>query len=389
MDRPPLDRLGRTGPLVAVVAVLPAVLDQASVDGSRGAWLLVTTWAAATLVMTSMLVARPLVAACGSFAALGGAEIWASAAEIEVSFADLLPVTACLFAVGALASIRATVIAATVVVAGTAAGTVANRMTADLPWQGGVEILAGVLLMQLALVAGLAVRSHRAGVAATEEALVLERRARELAEAGAAARERTRLAREMHDIVAHSVTLLVVNAETIRARRDELPAWVGGQADAMADAGRRATEEMHALLAVLRDGVPMASADHADLSSLVDDARRAGADVELSVAGTPVDLPHDRRLAVYRVVQEGLSNARRYAPGGRVTVRIGWRESVVDVEVAAEGDSTQPGSGPGTGSGLAGLAGRVAELGGSLTSGFVEGRHVLLARLPHDPGGGS
>ena len=257
--------------------MLPALLDQPSVDGPGTAWALLSVWAVGSLGFGGFMVVRPVVATAGCFLTLAAVELTASALDVELSFLDLAPTAACLFMAGALASGRVVAVVGGTVLIGTCLGTVVNRLTADAEAQGGLDVLAGLLTLALALVAGLALRAQRETAAATLQTLDGERRLRVIAESEAAARERARIAREMHDVVAHSVTLLVLNAETMRARRGELPDWAGAQADGMADAGRRAGREIRALLELLRtDDPPGPAPGLDDLPMLVEEAGAGG-----------------------------------------------------------------------------------------------------------------
>uniref|UniRef100_UPI002618CBD6 sensor histidine kinase n=1 Tax=Actinomadura geliboluensis TaxID=882440 RepID=UPI002618CBD6 len=212
----------------------------------------------------------------------------------------------------------------------------------------------------------------------------------------AAAAERVRIARDMHDVVAHSLTLLVVHAETVRARSGELPPWARERVDAMAAAGRQATSEMRELLQVLHDGgttaapgitaapgttaAPRAPAPTlAGLPALVDAARTAGNPTSLTVTGDMEELPRTVQLTGYRVVQEGLANARRHAPGAEVTVRVDACGHDVSIEIdsgAPDGDVTRA---PGAGIGLHGLEERLAALGGTLDAGATPGGGFRVA----------
>lgn len=364
------------GPAVALAAVVPALLDQPSLDESGTAWRLMALWAVASLACGVLMVARPAVATIGCFAALAAVELTASAADVELSFLDLAPTAACLFMAGALAGRRTVALLAGVVVVGTAAGTVVNRLTADASAQGGLDVLAGLLTLALALVGGLALRAQR-------ERLDVERRLRALGEREAAASERARIAREMHDVVAHSVTLLVVNAETLRARRSELPPWAADQADAMAEAGRRASGEMRTLLRLLRTDEPEPGAAPGldELPLLVREAARAGTAATLSEEGERVPVPTTTALTAYRVVQECLSNARRHAPGAAVAVRLVWGGDDLAIEVTTAATDARP-STDGAGAGIAGMRERVAESGGLIRTARTEAGHRVDVTLP-------
>ncbi|PWN02079.1 hypothetical protein DJ010_16290 [Nocardioides silvaticus] len=385
------------GPALALASVLPALLDQGSVDADRRAWVLISIWAAVSLVTAAAMILRPVVATIATFAAVGAVELTASATEVELSFLDLAPVVVCLFTTGALASRRAVLWTAGVIGAVTVAGVIVNRLTADPQWQGGTDVLAGVLSMAMALLAGSTLKAQRDQAEVSSQLYDLERQRRLLAEREASARERARIAREMHDLVAHSVTLLVVNAETMRARSAELPGWAATQADAMAAAGRRASEEMREMLSVLRaedDPLPTSPVRQLDdVDTLVEEARAAGMRVAYDQRGPKAQLGLPASLCAYRAVQEGLSNARRHRPGSPVSVEVGWQDDVVEIEIrtgAAGGpdvvpavtpDRTSAGPRP-EGLGLVGLRERVAETGGTVEVAETAGAHVLRVCLP-------
>ncbi len=392
-----LARLGRSGPAIAAASVAPALLDQGSVDGARAAWVLVLVWAVLALATASMMIVRPVAATISTLVVLGAVELTASAVQVELSFLDLLPVAACLFMTGALGTRRNAVWAATGVAVVVASGTVVNRLTATAEWRGGTDVLAGLLVMALALVAGSAVRAQREAAEMSQQRYDLERRQRLLAEREASARERARIAREMHDLVAHSVTLLVVNAETLRARRAEIPAWAAAQADAMAEAGRRATEEMREMLTVLRSDddpeltQPVRQLE--DVPTLLDEARRAGTSVGFAEQGSAAPISLAASLCAYRVVQEGLSNARRHRPGAEVSVSVCWRPGSLELTVVTgpspdqsdENDEKDEKDRPSAGLGLAGLRERVVEAGGTATVGTDGHSHRLKVVLPTRP----
>ena len=367
--------------------MLPALLDQSSVDGPGTAWVLLSVWAVGSLGFGLFMVVRPVVATAGCFLTLATVELTASALDVELSFLDLAPTAACLFMAGALASGRVVAVVGSTVLIGTLVGTVLNRLTADAGAQGGLDVLAGLLTLALVLVAGLVLRAQRETAAVTRQTLDVERRLRVLAESEAAARERAWIAREMHDVVAHSVTLLVLNAETLQARRAELPDWASAQADAMADAGRRAGGEMRAMLELLRtDDPPGPVPGLGDLPMLVEEAGRAGTSVSSTVDGSEVPVPATTALTAYRVAQECLSNARRHAPESPVSIRLIWRPDDLTVEVTTYGGGN--GSSEGAGAGLAWMRERVAECGGLFRADPSDDTHRVVVTLPTGALGG-
>ena len=238
--------------------------------------------------------------------------------------------------------------------------------------------LAAVSVVPLLLItlapwtAGRVLRSRRRLVATLAErnrALEAERAA--LAEL-AVRRERARIARELHDIVAHHLAVMVIQAG---AGRLDAP---GGAARfaGIGETGREALGELEHLVELLQADRPR------DLDALVAQARAAG--VRIAYAPAPDDLPPDVREVAYRVLQEGLTNAMKHAAGSDVRVRLGVNGSAAEVEVRDSGAATpSPLAASGAGLGLAGMRERVAALGGTLDAGpQPDGGWRLLARLP-------
>ena len=209
--------------------------------------------------------------------------------------------------------------------------------------------------------------------------------------------ERARIAREMHDVVAHHMSLIAVRAETAPYRLSGLPEPVRAEFGSLSDAAREALAEMRRLLGVLRNDQPVGRAPQpqlSDLPMLIDTARRAGLPVELSVAAALDQVPAGVGVCAYRIVQESLSNASQHAPGAAVTVLVDHGASGVLLRVAngpgraagsggVNAPGTPSGNGPGPGQGLAGMRERVALLGGSLSAGPAPGGgFVVSAVLP-------
>ena len=206
--------------------------------------------------------------------------------------------------------------------------------------------------------------------------LAAVRRARALIERAESARvavleERARIARETHDIVAHSLAVIVRQAEggAFVAERD--PARAVQTLQTIAEAGRVALTDMRGVLGVLREQEPGPSSRPtlADLAPLVAGVREAGVHAELTESGVPFTLGATTELAVYRLVQEGLTNAVKHAgPRARVAVVLSWQPEALIVAVVDDGGEVPvPMPVPGTGAGLQGMRERVAAVGGTFS----------------------
>jgi signal transduction histidine kinase len=207
--------------------------------------------------------------------------------------------------------------------------------------------------------------------------------------------ERARIARELHDVIAHHMSLIAVRAETAPYRLTGLPEAARAEFGALSEVAREALTEMRRLLGVLRHDQPAARAPQpqlADLPALIDAARQAGVPVELSAPPAPGRVPAGVGVCAYRIVQESLSNASQHAPGAAVTVSVGQEADAVLLRVAngpagPAGNEHRPGESSGDehgpGHGLTGMRERVALLGGSLSAGPApDGGFVVSAVLP-------
>jgi signal transduction histidine kinase len=200
--------------------------------------------------------------------------------------------------------------------------------------------------------------------------------------------ERTRIARELHDVVAHHMSLIAVRAETAPYRLAGLSEPARAEFSSLSEVAREALTEMRRLLGVLRHDQPAALAPQpqlADLPVLIDAARRAGVSVELSLPSAPGQVPAGVGVCAYRIVQESLSNASQHAPGAAVTVSVDHDSGAVLLRVAnGPGGPAGPSENEqGPGRGLTGMRERVALLGGSLSAGpSPDGGFVVSAVLP-------
>jgi signal transduction histidine kinase len=210
-------------------------------------------------------------------------------------------------------------------------------------------------------------------------------RERELRAREAVADERARIARELHDVVAHDVSVMVVQAQgAARVLEGEQP-QVRQALAAIEATGREAVDEMRRLLGVLRrsdDELAVAPQPSlGQLEALVAGVRDAGLPVELEVVGEPRTLPPGVDLSAYRIVQEALTNALKHAGPARARVVVRYEADAVALEVSDDGPGVA--EAVGTGHGLVGMRERVALYGGDLEAGESrEGGWALRARLP-------
>jgi signal transduction histidine kinase len=255
---------------------------------------------------------------------------------------------------------------------------------------GGDNRLTLLVVVALLLIGGDLVRRRREAqrrLVEQEELTELEQARRAVLE------ERTRIARELHDVVAHHMSLIAVRAETAPYRFAAVPDDLAREFVGIAENSREALAEMRRLLGVLRsDGPPEREPQPglAELPGLVTAAREAGVEVSLSMSGAGGSVPAPVGLTAYRVVQEALSNARRHAPGGAVRIDVSVADAlavdVVNNAGTAGGLGIAPGAAPDPAHpphGLAGMRDRAESLGGTLRAEpTAEGGFALRAELP-------
>jgi signal transduction histidine kinase len=226
-------------------------------------------------------------------------------------------------------------------------------------------------------------RLRAQGALATQTERIEAERARR-----AVLEERARIAREMHDVVAHHMSLIAVRAETAPYRLSDLPESARAEFASLSEVAREALTDMRRLLGVLRDDQPARLAPQpqlADLPALVESAQQAGVSVKLSAPPELDQVPPGIGLCAYRIVQESLSNASQHAPGAAVTVSVTHDSGAVLLRVAngPGGPAGPPQNDRRPGHGLTGMRERVALLGGSLSAGPApEGGFVVSAVLP-------
>jgi signal transduction histidine kinase len=200
--------------------------------------------------------------------------------------------------------------------------------------------------------------------------------------------QRARFARELHDVVAHHMSLMAIRAESAPHRLGALPEPVRAEFGALSGSARQALADMRRLLSVLRSDQPSALAPQpglADLPGLIGAARQAGMTVELSAPPTLDQLSPSAGLCAYRIIQEALSNAGRHAVGAPVTIAVGRNADTVTLQVTngPGGPAGQRANGHRPGHGLTGMRERAELLGGSLWAGRApDGGFAVTAVLP-------
>jgi signal transduction histidine kinase len=254
-----------------------------------------------------------------------------------------------------------------------------NTDLSDVAFNGLALITAWIL--------GDSARAHRLYAAELERRAARLEQERAVQARRAVAEERARIARELHDVVAHHVSMMVVQAEAGPVVVASDPARAAGAFDSIAGTGRQALVEMRRLLGVLRsDGEAAPSLAPqpglAQVPTLVEQVRRAGLPVELVVEGEPGPLPPGVDLSAYRIVQEALTNTVKHAGSARARVLVRYGEHDLELEVLDDGAASRGAAAPG-GQGLVGMHERAHLFGGELRAGpRPEGGYAVAARLP-------
>jgi signal transduction histidine kinase len=255
----------------------------------------------------------------------------------------------------------------------------------NIPGHATPELLIIPVNFGISWAAGFALRERAEKAEAAEIRATQAEREREAAARVAVAEERARIARELHDIVAHAVSVMVLQ---VGAVRHKLPDVLAEDRDALRgveQAGRTALAEMRRLLgAMRREGdeaelVPQPGLEA--LNSLLEEIGRAGLPVQLHVDGEPFPLPRGIDLSAYRIVQEGLTNALKHARATNADVTVRYRSDELQLEVRDNGEGVS--TSDGLGHGLVGVRERVKIYGGEMSAGTLNGGgFVLSTRLP-------
>jgi signal transduction histidine kinase len=315
------------------------------------------------------------------------AAYWILAAALSFVDGLLIPSMESLFPVGLTSAVllgnlrdsRQAGIGLAIVVAGI------TTVVYNIPGHATAELILLPVDFGIAWAAGFALRMRGEQAEAAETRANQAEREREAVARIAVAEERARIARELHDVVAHAVSVMVLQ---VGAVRHKLPDALAEDRDALRGverAGRTALAEMRRLLgAMRRDGdeaelLPQPGLD--GLDSLLDEIGRAGLPVELHVDGEPFRLPRGVDLSAYRIVQEGLTNALKHARASNADVTLRYAPDELQIEVRDDGDGRAKSDGPGYG--LVGVRERVKIYGGEMTAGAATGGGFILStRLP-------
>jgi signal transduction histidine kinase len=315
------------------------------------------------------------------------ASVWVLAAALSFVDGRLVPFAASAFLAGMAAAFLLgnlpDAVQARIGLAITASG--AAIIVYNNPDRSPGEFVFTPVLFAIAWLAGFALRERAAQAEAAEVRATQAEREREAAARIAVAEERARIARELHDIVAHAVSMMVLQ---VGAVRHKLPETLEEDSDALRgveQAGRAALAEMRHLLGAMRgDGedlelAPQPGLDRLDV--LVEEVSRAGLPVRLHLDGDRFPLPRAIDLSAYRIVQEGLTNALKHARAGHADVTVRYAPDELHIEVRDDGAGGSNDNG--LGHGLVGIRERVKIYGGEMSSGTAtEGGFILRARLP-------
>ncbi|OPX09688.1 histidine kinase [Gordonia sp. i37] len=361
--------------IVPVAVVLACAASQLIQRSGPSAERPVAALVVSALLALPLLVRRRLPLTVFAVLALIAFVQWALDLRLVADIALLIAV----YTVAAAYPARTAWAAAVVVEVG--------AVLAVLRWQAsGYRIESLVLLtgpLIAAVCAGIAVRNRRNAILAAADGAQRRERERHQTELLTAARHRQQIAREMHDVVAHGLSVMVTLTEGALATGDRDPAATRDAMKRVADIGRQALDDMRDLVRVLRaDELPRRPQPGVDdVETLLDECRRTGVDIEFVVEGTATDVSAPEGLTVYRIVQEALTNVRKHADATTVRVNLVYRGDAIDVEIVDDGRSSGRSAEPGFG--LTGVAERAAVHGGRTESGpLVGGGWRVWACIP-------
>ena len=372
----------------------PRTLDPARVDAATGLAIAVgmelEIWLgpapgrpgalAAPVVGAAIAVRRrrPLTALALALAATLAADAFSGSAT-PGSLTGIVAAILLTYAAGAQASARRATAGLVMALAGLG---LATLLTGGGSANG---FFAVVVLGLLPWATGWALRRRDEGERAQRAAAERLDGERELRARMAAQAERARIARELHDVIAHSVSVMVIQAAGARAVMDREPRRAEASLQLVERAGRDALAEMQRLLGVLNPGAPQRSLAPpprlADLDELLRRTRLAGLAADLEVEGEATPIPPALDLCAYRIVQEALTNAIKHAGASQAVVRLRWRPDRLELEVRDDGRG--PAAVTAGGHGIAGMRERAALHGGVVRAGAADsGGFAVQASLP-------
>ncbi|MES4902666.1 MULTISPECIES: sensor histidine kinase [unclassified Streptomyces] len=267
-------------------------------------------------------------------------------------------------------------------------------------WGAAIATVFMTIPFVLAWVLGDSIRTRRAYYAQLEERAARLEKEREAQAKVAVAAERARIARELHDVVAHNVSVMVVQADGAAYVMDAAPDQARQALETISGTGRQALAEMRRLLGVLRSGAPSDDSDYVpqpdveQIDDLVEQVRGAGLPVDFKIVGSPRPLPSGVELTAYRIVQEALTNTRKHGgPDVGASVRLTYFDDGLGLLVEDDGrgarqEMYEDGGADGQGHGLIGMRERVGMVGGTLDAGPRPGGGFRIsALLPLKPAG--
>jgi signal transduction histidine kinase len=345
----------------AHVAVIPAALHNTSIR-----WLAIVCAIAVAMPALALRHRQPLVALLAVVAAVVAA---------PGALLLLGPALVTLYTIAVTLGGRDTAIAAV--------GVVAAFVLQRVAW-GPIGDVGPTVLIGTVASAGLGLYA-RVSRESARERTAFEQRQGALEAERTVAEQRVRIARDLHDVVAHTLSLIIVQSEVMRTKLPDEENRVS--AGAIAELGRDAMAELHRTLELLRGGDELAERAPwpvlSDLQQLSDQSRGGGLDVELGIRGTVRPLPASFELCAYRIVQEALTNVRRHAGAAHATISLHFGTTALEVSIEDDGAvaRTAPTS---TGHGLRGMRERAATLGGAVSAGPREqGGYRVSAILPY------
>jgi signal transduction histidine kinase len=363
--------------LAAAGGVLEVVLRRHDEHAPSSLWLAIVTQLALILPLLARRLGFPLLAGIFVFAA---AISFVDGALVTFTAVVFIAVLTVCFLFGMLDDRRQAIAGLAI---GIGASLVVNANEAERALEDFISV---PILFVVVWIAGLALGHQQREMRAARDRAQRAEGEREERARSAVTEERQRIARELHDVVAHSISVMTVQAGGVRRLLHADQTREREALEIIEETGRQALAEMRRMLGILRqptDEPALApQPSMASLEALVEQVREAGLPVELRIEGEPMPLPAGVELSAYRIVQEALTNALRYAGPARAEVSVSYGRDALELEITNDG--RVDGDGEGSGHGLIGMRERVAVVGGTLEAGPRRGADgfVVKARLP-------